>query len=49
MVDNKIATDGELDAIDQQVDAETEAAVQFAEASPEPELDELFTNIYVEA
>lgn len=49
LVDNTIASAGELDTIDQEVDIETDDAVQFAESSPEPELDELFTDIYVEA
>jgi pyruvate dehydrogenase E1 component alpha subunit len=44
----KIATEKELDAIDSQVDEEVQAAVQFAESSPEPALEELFTDIYVE-
>jgi pyruvate dehydrogenase E1 component alpha subunit len=43
------ASKDELDAIDQQAEAEIDAAVQFAEASPEPELDELFSDVYVEA
>jgi pyruvate dehydrogenase E1 component alpha subunit len=46
---NGVASEAELDALDEQVDAETEAAVQFAEASPEPELSELYSDIYVEA
>lgn len=49
LLEDKIATEDELDAIDQQVEAETDAAVQFAESSPEPELEELFTDIYAEA
>jgi len=44
----KIATEKELDAIDEQVDEEVQAAVQFAEDSPDPALDELFHDIYVE-
>lgn len=49
LIENKIATKKELDGIDQDVEDETEKAVQFAESSPEPELDELFADIYVEA
>lgn len=49
MMENQIATVEELDTIDQEVEVETEDAVQFAESSPEPDLDELFTDIYVEA
>ena len=44
----KIATEKELDAIDDQVEEEVQAAVQFAEDSPEPALEELFTDIYVD-
>jgi len=44
----KIATKKELDAIDAQVGEEVQAAVQFAESSPEPALEELFADIYVE-
>lgn len=43
-----IATEEELDAIDEQVEQETLAAVQFAESSPEPAPEELFTDVYVE-
>lgn len=49
LIKNKHATKKELDAIDQDVVEETEKAVQFAESSPEPELDELYKDIYVEA
>lgn len=43
-----IATEDELDKLDAQVEEEVEEAVQFAESSPEPEPEELFTNVYVE-
>lgn len=39
----------QLDAIDDDVDAKIEEAVQFAEESPLPALDTLFDDIYVEA
>jgi pyruvate dehydrogenase E1 component alpha subunit len=45
---DKIATKKELDAIDDQVAEEVQAAVQFAEDSPEPGMEELFADIYVE-
>lgn len=45
---NQVATDAELDVIDARAEADTQAAVQFAESSPEPELEELFTEIYVD-
>jgi pyruvate dehydrogenase E1 component alpha subunit len=43
-----IATEEELDAIDEQAEQETLSAVQFAESSPEPAPEELFTDVYVE-
>lgn len=43
-----IATEDELDKLDAQVEEEVQEAVQFAESSPEPEPEELFTNVYVE-
>ncbi|MBC8496186.1 MAG: pyruvate dehydrogenase (acetyl-transferring) E1 component subunit alpha [Anaerolineales bacterium] len=42
----KIAKENQLDAIDERVDEEVQAAVQFAESSPEPELEELFADVY---
>ena len=47
LISNGIATDGELDAIDARVEVETKAAVQFAEASPDPAPEALWDNIYV--
>jgi pyruvate dehydrogenase E1 component alpha subunit len=44
----KIATEKELDAIDDQVEEEVQAAVQFAEDSPDPAMEELFTDVYVD-
>ncbi len=41
-----IATEAELDAIEAEVEAEVEDAVRFAESSPEPALEELFTDVY---
>jgi pyruvate dehydrogenase E1 component alpha subunit len=48
LVDKNIVSSGELDAIEKQVEAEVAAAVQFAESSPEPAPEELFTNVYVD-
>ncbi|MEM7798573.1 MAG: pyruvate dehydrogenase (acetyl-transferring) E1 component subunit alpha [Chloroflexota bacterium] len=39
----------ELDAIDDEVDAIIAEAVKFADESPDPDLDSLFDNIYVES
>jgi len=44
----KIASEKELDALDDQVAEEIQAAVQFAEDSPEPAVEELFADIYVD-
>jgi TPP-dependent pyruvate/acetoin dehydrogenase alpha subunit len=44
-----IATQDDLEAIDAQVELEIEDAVKFAEESPLPAPEELFTNIFVEA
>jgi pyruvate dehydrogenase E1 component alpha subunit len=38
----------ELDALESKAEEETRQAVEFAEASPEPALEELFTDVYVE-
>ncbi|OGO26121.1 MAG: pyruvate dehydrogenase (acetyl-transferring) E1 component subunit alpha [Chloroflexi bacterium RBG_16_52_11] len=48
LVDNQIATPEELGQLDTQVQQEIEAAVQFAESSPEPAPETLFEHVYVE-
>lgn len=48
LVDQGIASEAELDGLEEQAEAETAAAVQFAESSPEPGPEALFENIYVE-
>lgn len=48
LVEDGIATQAELDELDQKAQADTDQAVQFAEQSPEPKPEELFTHIYVE-
>jgi pyruvate dehydrogenase E1 component alpha subunit len=48
LLDHKISTTQVLDAKEQEAEAEVEAAVQFAEASPEPGLEELYQNIYAD-
>jgi pyruvate dehydrogenase E1 component alpha subunit len=48
ILDNKIATEEEIQAIKDAVKAEVEAAVAFAEASEYPDPSELFTDNYVE-
>lgn len=48
LISENIATSDELDKIDADVMDEVQEAVQFAEASPEPALEELFTDIYAD-
>lgn len=49
ILSEELAQQDELETIDQEVEQEIEEAVQFAEESPLPEPEELFTDIYVEA
>ena len=42
------ATEAELDAIDQQMADEIEAAYEFADSSPYPDPGEAFTDVYSE-
>lgn len=46
VLDSGVATEADLDAIRAEIDAEFDAAVEFAKASPEPELDEVFKDVY---
>lgn len=48
LIKEKIASAEELDGLEQQVEVETQEAVEFAESSPEPAPEELFTDIYAE-
>lgn len=48
LTSEKIASAAELDQLDQKAADEVKAAIQFAENSPEPAPEELFTNIYVD-
>jgi len=41
-------TVGDLDEIDVQAEQEIVKAVEFAEASPEPAMEELYSNIYAD-
>jgi pyruvate dehydrogenase E1 component alpha subunit len=47
LVDQKVATEQELDKQDQEAEHIVEEAVQFAESSPEPAPEALYENIYV--
>jgi len=48
LVENKLATDKVLDEVDAQVMDQVEQAVQFAESSPEPTLEDLYQDIYAD-
>jgi pyruvate dehydrogenase E1 component alpha subunit len=48
LISEEIATEEELDAKEEEAEEATQAAVQFAESSPNPAPEELFTNVYVE-
>jgi len=47
ILSEKIASPEELETIDIRVEEEVQMAVQFAESSPDPELSELFNDVYV--
>ena len=46
VLDSGAASEADLDAIQAEIDAEFDAAVEFAKAGPEPELDEINKDIY---
>jgi len=48
LLEKKIATRKALDEIEARVEEETNKAVEFAETSPEPALEELYTDIYAD-
>ena len=48
LLEKKTATEKVLDDIEAQVDDEVNKAVEFAETSPEPTMEDLFANVYVE-
>jgi len=48
LVKHKIASARLLDEIEAQVEEEVQKAVEFAETSPEPSLEELFADVYAE-
>lgn len=48
LLKEKIATESELDALDDKAQAETDKSVEFAEASPEPGMEELFKDVYAD-
>jgi pyruvate dehydrogenase E1 component alpha subunit len=48
LLKEKIASSEELDDLESKVEAETQDAIEFAESSPEPAPEELFTDIYAD-
>jgi pyruvate dehydrogenase E1 component alpha subunit len=48
LIDMKVASEQELDEQDDIAEREVEEAVQFAESSPEPAPEELYTDVYAE-
>ena len=48
LLEEEIASEGELDDLETRVEAEVEDAVEFAESSPDPEPEALFENIYAD-
>jgi pyruvate dehydrogenase E1 component alpha subunit len=47
-VKKKAASEADLDAIEEEIKAQVDAAVKFADESPEPSLDELWRDTIVE-
>ena len=48
LLEKKVATRKTLDEIETRVEEEIAKAVEFAEASPEPAMEELYSNIYAD-
>ena len=48
LTENKIAVTDVLDDIDEQVMVEVNQAVDFAETSPEPTMEELYKDVYAD-
>jgi pyruvate dehydrogenase E1 component alpha subunit len=48
LISEKIANSEELDSLEGKAEKETQMAVQFAESSPEPAPEELFTDVYAD-
>ena len=48
MIAQKICDENELDAKDEQANQEIEAAIDFAESSPDPSENVLYEKIYAE-
>jgi len=48
ILENKFATEQELEVIDNMIKVQVQESVEFAEMSPYPEPEELYTDIYVQ-
>lgn len=48
ILDNKYASEAELDAIDEAIKAKIDESVKFAEESPYPSAEEAYTDVYVD-
>lgn len=48
LLDKKVATRKQLDEIETRAEEDVKKAVEFAETSPEPAMEELFTDIYAD-
>ena len=48
LLDNSLGTNEELDAIDDEVKAEVNASVEFAEQSPLPPIETMYEDVYVQ-
>ena len=49
LLKKKVASEAQLDELEANAQAETDKSVEFAEASPEPGMEELFADIYADA
>lgn len=47
LIDNKLATQEQVDELDKQAKKASQDAVKYAEQSPNPDYDELYTDVYV--
>ncbi len=48
LLDRQLTDEAALDALDEEVKAEVTDAVDFADASPQPPLEEMYTDVYVQ-
>jgi TPP-dependent pyruvate/acetoin dehydrogenase alpha subunit len=46
LIRDKVATEESLNALDEEVTAQAQAAFDFAEQSPEPEIETVFEDIF---